>query len=157
MKPGLLLAALLVTLPGAAPRPHPRKPPPPTAEERRQARLMDEIETRLALPPGAQPLSHYARFYAFEGPGKVIAVYMIPEPARPAGDHCVEMTADGNSHPVACEPSPAWPPGVPAGHRRWVRDRREMPLIFDGGCIQITITYDLKSRKIESASCNGYA
>jgi len=120
-------------------------------------RLMDAIESKLTLPPGAQPLGDYARFYAFETPGKVIAIYVIPEPREPPGEGCEEVTADGNSHPVACPPFRAWPPGVPAGHRRWVRNRREMPWMADGGCLQISVTYDLQSGKIEEARCNGYA
>src|SRR4051812_6691372 len=157
MKPRLLLAALLVAAPGLAAGPTAPKSRPPGAEQRRQAQLMDEIETRLILPSGALPARRYARFYAFEAPGKVIAVYVIPDPPDPPGARCDEMTADGKFHPIACPPFRAWPPGVPAGHRRWVRDRRDMPLIFDGGCNQITVTYDLKSGKIESAACNGYA
>jgi hypothetical protein len=156
MNPVSLLAALLLTSSAAAQLRAPEAPPP-RAEQRRQARLMDEIEAKLRLPPGAQPLGHYARFYAFDAPGKVIAVYVVPEPRDPPGEKCEEVTVDGKSRPVACPPPHAWPPGVAAGRRRWVRNRREMPWIMDGGCLQISVTYDLKSGKIERATCNGYA
>jgi hypothetical protein len=44
--------------------------------------------------------------------------------------------------------------GVPG--RRWV-EASQLPLIMDGGCGVITLTYDVASSRVEGIGCNGLA
>ncbi len=43
-----------------------------------------------------------------------------------------------------------------AGESRWFDNYRELPMINDGGCIQIEVIFDQRSQKIISAMCNGF-
>ena len=40
--------------------------------------------------------------------------------------------------------------------RKWVRDSRSLPVIMDGGCGVVNISFDIRSKKAE-AWCNGDA
>lgn len=46
---------------------------------------------------------------------------------------------------------------TPAGHRRWFAKPIDLPSMSDGGCMQISVAYDIASRRITRAVCNGYA
>src|SRR5687767_6755397 len=102
MKPVLILAVLLAGS-GSSP------------DEQRHERLMDEIETRIALPPGAAPLDRYARTYGLDDKGKVAGLYNIPYVPSP-GDGCEEILDNGAWRDVPCEPIDA----LAAGRRQWV-------------------------------------
>lgn len=97
-------------------------------EEREHASLMDEVEQRVRLPDGSQPLNEYARYYAIDGQGRVVAIYTT----------FVE-------------------PDLPAGQRRWVGDQSKLPGISDGGCGVVNVLFNPATRKVEEAFCNGVA
>lgn len=46
---------------------------------------------------------------------------------------------------------------VRAGERRWVADKRGLPIYFDGGCDVINIVYDLSTEIVEQSFCDGVA
>lgn len=86
--------------------------------------LMDRIEARISMPPGASPLALYERYYAWEaredGVRKVFGTYV-------------------------------------RGHgsgRHWV-NQNELPLVMDGGCGIVTLTYDVDADRVERVECNG--
>lgn len=97
--------------------------PAPSAETNA---IMDRIESRIALPPGASPLGLYDRYYAWEsrddGVRKVLGTYVRGQ--RP--------------------------------QRHWV-GQNELPLVMDGGCDIVTLTYDYDADRIERVECNGVA
>lgn len=88
--------------------------------------LMDRIEARVSMPPGASPLALYERYYAWEaredGVRKVFGTYVR---------------------------------GQGTG-RHWV-NQNELPLVMDGGCDIITLTYDVDADRVERVECNGDA
>ncbi len=96
-------------------------PPPP------QTPIMDQIEARVRLPRGAEPLPRYRRFYAFNrrDRGRVDAVYSLYERNPQSG-------------------------------RLWVRPD-QLPLIDDGGCGVITFSYVIATQRFENIACNGEA
>jgi hypothetical protein len=130
-----------------------------------QQALMDEIELKVRLPVGAERLTAYGRYYAFDGKGKVEARYLLPlGPATPdplpADWGCEELLELGNepvSRPVPCPRDPDMGRYLKAGQRRWFADFKAIPMIFDGGCMVVHVTFDLKTRKVEHVSCNGHA
>jgi hypothetical protein len=150
----LILAALL--LPACTPA------APAGAHE--QA-LMDEIEASIHLPADARPLSAYGRSYSYASGGRVEAVYLIPSSPPPPNDGCDVMTADLKSRPcTASEISDAKARDVeyrashvPAGERRWMKNHRQLPGIFDGGCAMVTVDYDAVSNRFLLVRCNGRA
>jgi len=153
MKSVLMLAALVAL-------------PPASASERlAHESLMDEIERQVRLPKQANPLKDYGRYYAFDGKGRVEAVYLLaPEPRTPdplpADWGCEEVVMPGNevtARKIPCPPEPDISHSVRAGQRRWVADRKALPVIFDGGCMIVNVIFDLKTRTVERAFCNGYA
>jgi hypothetical protein len=46
-----------------------------SASEQREAKLMNEIETTIKLPAGAEPLREYSRYYAYGQKGEVLGIY----------------------------------------------------------------------------------
>lgn len=98
----------------------------PTTDEN-GARIMDEIERQVQLPPDAHELQKYARYYAFDG-DKVIGTY---------------TTSAGNDQL--------------RGRRLWLGDRRDLPILMDGGCAVVNVVYDPLAQRIERAFCNGHA
>jgi hypothetical protein len=122
----LLLAACSSESPIAVERDKSKAVPPPTTEES-LALIMDEIERQVRLPPDADELQKYARYYAFDG-DKVIGTY---------------MTSAGND-PLR-------------GKRVWLGDRRDLPVLMDGGCAVVNIVYDPLAQRVESTFCNGLA
>jgi hypothetical protein len=130
MKPVQLLALLLIS--GCAPSSAQTRQTAPAATSGPTAEeiaIMDRLEPRgLRMPRGAGPLSSYTRYYAWQARG------------------------DGARRVVAVWVNLA---GEPPG-RHWVTER-EFPLIFDGGCSVITLSYDVATRYIEHITCNGDA
>jgi hypothetical protein len=91
---------------------------------------MDQIEKQMRMPAGSRPLAEYARYYAFDKKGRVIAIYTTwIEP-----DH-----ASLN---------------LPAGQRRWVPDEGQLPNISEGGCGVVEVLFDPATDEVKRAECN---
>jgi hypothetical protein len=137
MKPFQLLA-LFLTL-GCAQAPaqdnagrNQAAPPPPAPSAGNaagQEAIMDRIERDVRLPQGASPLAAYSRSYAWQQRG------------------------DGVRKVVAVYENLT---GAPTGRRRWVAET-DLPLVLDGGCGLISLSYDVASQRIEHVTCNGEA
>ena len=94
---------------------------------------MDEIERTVRLPGRAGPLELYGRNYAFSGDGQVVAVYYSPSDDWGRARYAL------------------------AGERRWHDWEGELPIIMDGGCSIVHITYEIATQHLLSVSCNGEA
>jgi hypothetical protein len=153
MKPLLILAALAAS---GSPGP---------SEDLAHDVLMDEIERQVRLPAGAYRMDEYGRYYAQDGKRRVRAVYRLPpEPVTPdplpAGWGCEEILPLGHepaTREIPCPPDEDISDYLRAGQRRWVADRKALPTMFDGGCRVVNLVFDLKTRKVEHALCNGDA
>ena len=112
-------------------------------------RIMDDIESNVSLPQGANPLRDYARYYAFDGKGLVWAVYALPGLPPSGREICKEM--DGAIPPekwktVPCPEESPEEAYLPAGQRRWMSNPLMIPTTPDTlGCEQLTFTYDARS------------
>jgi hypothetical protein len=104
------------------------RPGPVMGDAAAQEALMDRIEREVRMPDGAGAVSSYARYYAWRQ-GK-----------------------DGTRNVVA-----VWQnlTGERPG-RHWVTER-DFPLIMDGGCGVITLSYDVAAQRIDRVACNGDA
>jgi hypothetical protein len=102
----------------------------------RREMLMHDIEKAVHLPKSAKPLASYGRHYAFLGRDKVEAIYLIPD------EIFGKAAADSRAA---------------AGQRRWYERVEDLPSIFDGGCMQVTILYSIPAKRILRVACNGYA
>lgn len=128
-------------------------------------RVMDEIERAIVMPDGAEPLSAYGRSYAYDGPNKVMAIYLIPQPPSDPDTGCEVMTSDLGSRPCTAEEVENSIDSereydlaqVPAGERRWLSSVDALPLVNDGGCSVLIVRYDLSTHRILLAACNGPA
>ena len=107
----------------------PRAPAPATSPDAGQEAIMDRIERDIRLPEGAGPLASYSRSYAWQ------------------------QRADGVRKVVAVYESLT---GAPAGRRRWVAET-DLPLVLDGGCGLVSLSYDVAAQRIEHVTCNGEA
>ncbi|MBV9929761.1 MAG: hypothetical protein JO013_02305 [Alphaproteobacteria bacterium] len=139
-------------------------PAPPAGGGGRDA-LMDEIERKVVLPDGARPLRDYGRNYALAGRGIVRGTYLLPLPPRDPASGCAVMLPDLTSRPctrkevrqsVAAEAA-LTAAQTRAGTRRWFDDPRRLPRIFDGGCAQVTVEYDVAAHHVLAVACNGDA
>ncbi|GAA3888024.1 hypothetical protein GCM10022276_03920 [Sphingomonas limnosediminicola] len=94
---------------------------------------MDQIEKKVRMPAGSRPLAEYARYYAFDKRGHVIAVYTtFLEPSYTSLN-------------------------LPAGHRRCVSDEGKLPSISDGGCGVVEVRFDPTAEEVLGVACNGLA
>ena len=93
--------------------------------------LMNKIERSVKLPSGADALGAYDRGYAFATPDKVVGIYLL---------HARAGAGQKN-----------------AAGRRWYKSVADLPSVFDGGCIQVRIEYQVSAHRVLSAVCNGYA
>lgn len=126
--------------------------------------LMDEIERQVRLPIDARPLDEYGRYYFLEEKGRVKALYVHALDPRdddpgPSKLDCAEaVTIGGKSaiRAIRCPTDPAAVRYLRAGHRQWVAGRSAAPIIYDGGCIVVHVTFDLETRKVGQVSCNGH-
>ncbi|GLR47236.1 hypothetical protein GCM10007925_09470 [Sphingomonas astaxanthinifaciens DSM 22298] len=131
---------------------------------------MDAIEEQVQLPSGASPLQDYARHYAVDangrmgaGRGRIIGVYLLPEPPRPTGPGigCSEVVVQPNGQETLKDvPCPLEGQGkgdVSAGERRWFDDVEALPTINDGGCMMVTVIFNPSTQRVELAECNGGA
>ena len=131
MKPARYLALLLAFGCAQAPAQDNRSAPPSSglnAVETEQAQLMDRIERAVRLPDGAGALSSYARYYAWQ------------------------QREDGVRKVIAVYENLT---GARPG-RHWVAET-ELPVIMDGGCGVVSLSYDVAGQRIEHVSCNGVA
>jgi hypothetical protein len=103
------------------------QPDPVMRPEVTQAALMARIEREVRLPPGAGALATYARYYAWRD-GK-----------------------DGRKVVAVWQNLTGERPG-----RHWVTER-DFPVIMDGGCGVVSLTWDVATARIEQVACNGYA
>jgi hypothetical protein len=104
-----------------------------TAEERQHSQLMDQIEKQVRMPAGSRPLAEYARYYAFDKRGRVVAIYTtLREPSYESLN-------------------------LPAGQRRWVSHEDRLPGISDGGCGVVEVLFDPATEQVTRAECNGLA
>ena len=130
MKPLPLLALLLALGCAQAPAQNnqgtPQPATPPATEEQGRVALMDRIEREVRLPEGAGPLASYSRSYAWQ------------------------QREDGLRKVVAVYDNLT---GAAPG-RRWVTET-DFPLVMDGGCGLISLSYDVAARRIEHVTCNG--
>jgi hypothetical protein len=128
MKPVQLLALLLAL--ACAPALGQAAPPPasPVQASAEEQAIMDRIERDVRMPQEAGPLAAYHRYYAWR------------------------RRADGARKVVAVYV------GARGGNgeRRWVAETA-LPVIDDGGCDVISLSYDVASQRIEQIGCNGYA
>ena len=93
-----------------------------------QQALMDRIERDVRLPEGAGALATYARYYAWQ---------QRPDGARKVVAVWQNLTGE--------------PPA-----RHWVTERG-FPVIMDGGCGVVSLTWDVATQRIEHIACNGEA
>lgn len=132
MKPSLLLAAFLALGSAQAPAQGNQEVPPPApapaATSAEQTAIMDRIERDIRLPEGALPLASYARYYAWQQRSDGLRK-VIGVYVR-LEDHT---------------------PG-----RYWVGEDG-FPLIMDGGCSLIGLSYNVAEQRIEHVTCNGEA
>jgi hypothetical protein len=130
MKPVQLLALFLAIGCAQAPAQNNQDAPqaanPPNTEAQAREELMARIEREVRLPEGAAPLASYARFYAWQERG------------------------DGIRKVIAVYLGV----GERTPGRRWVTES-EFPLILDGGCGLVTLSYDAAAQRIEHVTCNG--
>lgn len=89
---------------------------------------MDRIERDIRLPERADPVAAYERSYAWQQRGDGVRKVIG-----------VYLTPEGSNR-----------------GRRWVMES-ELPLILDGGCSMITLSYDVAAQRIEHVTCNGEA
>ena len=125
--------------------------------------LAAEIERAVVMPQGARPIEEYGGNYALNGVGTVIARYLLPVPRQQAGG-CSKVYADQLRACTKDEVTELqkkydedFAQQTPAGQARWFENPVDLPLIFDGGCMQVNVEYDLSSHRVVSASCNGLA
>ena len=128
---------------------------------------MRAMESAVKLPAKAKALEEYSRNYAFRPDGKVIAVYVIPRPAKERGSEvgCEVVLENFGSRPCTDaekvefedrEKRTAERFGQ-ANQSRWLGDYHELPMLLDGGCDLIEIIYDPRTDRIQSTQCNGEA
>ncbi|HTU12517.1 MAG TPA: hypothetical protein VMG08_16625 [Allosphingosinicella sp.] len=135
MKPVQLLALFLIL--GCAPAPaqeggnaQSAGPPaaPNAADDAEREAIMDRIEREIRLPAGADPLASYERSYAWQERGDGVRKVIG-----------VYLTPEGSNR-----------------GRRWVTEA-ELPLILDGGCSLVSLSYDVAAGRIDHVTCNGEA
>lgn len=97
------------------------------AGDAEQQAIMDRIEREVRLPEGADPLASYERSYA------------------------LQQREDGTRRVMGVYLSPDV--GESRG-RRWVAENA-LPMMVDGGCGMIRLSYDVATQRIERVTCNG--
>jgi hypothetical protein len=119
-------------------------------------RLAQQIEQTIVLPTGAEPLRAYGRNYAFRGKNLIVAFYLIPFPSKPEGAGCTIVLPGNRAR--ACtreEETEGESLGAQAGTSRWYDTESAMPQALDGGCQQVSVLFQISTRKFVSVACNG--
>ena len=93
-----------------------------------QQTLMARIEARVVMPRGADPIAGYRRTYAWD-------------PHAPPGSRVLALYMRTDANWVG---------------RFWVPSD-ELPVVMDGGCGIVTLTYDVADDRVEQIGCNGLA
>lgn len=135
-----IIPVLLLSLSGCSPHVSPE-----------QNAIMDTIERQISLPQGSSPLGSYARVYAPSSEDRVSAVYFRPNASFPS---CSEARAGGPTNgqvALLCPP----PDGIKAGERRWLTNSELFPVVCDAGCSFVDVEFDVRSKKVISARCQG--
>lgn len=114
---------------------------------------MDKVERAVQLPAGAEPLHNYARYYAFNKGGDIIGVYLLL--IDQSSEACTEDDGKGGTRPTECF-TVNWG-NIKAGERLWVERESKLPMIFDGGCSVIRVTYVPWRNHVTEITCNGIA
>ena len=119
-----------------------------STQKNSRAALMDEIESSIRLPSGAEPLESYARYYT-EHNGSVLGAYTTEiEAPRPSNYGCEELGLKGGSTKVAC---PALADARP-GERRWVKFE-DYPAVAGKNCTAIQLEFDPRAKIITYLAC----
>ncbi len=128
---------------------------------------MRAVETAVELPAGARALGEYSRNYALPPDGWVMAVNVIPQPAkaRESDYGCEVMLEDFESRPctdaekakIEDQEGATRELFGQADQSRWFDNYRDLPMISDGGCDLIEIIFNPQSQQNESTQCNGEA
>lgn len=124
---------------------------------------MNEIERAVVLPKDARPLNSYGRNYAFSGPKKIVATYLIP--LGPKSDEGCEVVLEKNLESRPCTKKETDDASAAeartaaaqtaAGKRRWYKKPDDLPFILDGGCMQVNVEYDIPTHRVLFVTCNG--
>ncbi|MNU66841.1 hypothetical protein D3C71_561630 [compost metagenome] len=116
------------------------------------------LDARARMGGGApQPMTEYARYYrAVETNGRTIveAVFAPPVEPYPSDWRTSRYTKDGME-----DLGPVQQPSEEALRRgrRGVHIDEPFPMIFDGGCSVVTLSFDYQSGRVLTAHCNGVA
>jgi len=84
---------------------------------------------------------------------RIEAIVTLPEDAGPLSDYERLYAESQNGRVRALYYSGS----EKRGQRRWISDYNQFPLIADGGCGVIWISFDPKMNKVLSVTCNGVA
>lgn len=131
----------------------------------REQGVMDAIERSIVLPQKAWPFAAYGRNYAWSDATHVVATYILPSLPSVPREGCDLLTDDFKTRPCTPEENAEMDrqetqfrtAETPAGQRRWFAKPIDLPSMSDGGCMQISVAYDIASRRITRAVCNGHA
>lgn len=122
--------------------------------------LMQEIERALILPQGAAPLARYGRNYAYANDGHVLGVYVFPPTPTLTAANCAVLLDFGSRRCTATEYEAARErerrtiaEQAKAGERRWLDDRKLLPVVAEGGCAVIEIEYDVAAKRFIRLAC----
>lgn len=115
--------------------------------------LEGQIEKTIVLPAGARTLGDYSRYYAKNPDGSVSAVYII----HPAGHFAAVARAcrEVEDSPFPCPIADGEVRLVKAGGSTWVEEAIDLPMMNDGGCMQVTFDYHPRDDKFGRLTCNG--
>lgn len=78
----------------------------------------------------------------------------LPDGARPLAEYARYYAPGGKDEVAAVFLIPV---NDEVGQRRWMDDQRDLPFIIDGGCSQVTLTFDRAKSVVKAAECNGPA
>ncbi|KEO91586.1 hypothetical protein EH31_02640 [Erythrobacter longus] len=131
----------------------------------KHSQIVREIEAAVVLPSEADPIENYARHYAMDHEGNVVAVYLIPSATSSVEQGCevalknfgsrpcdAQEIAEGRKHLEEIQSRD----GI-AGQVIWHDSEEGFPFVLDGGCSFISITYQPKTKSFETLVCNGLA
>jgi hypothetical protein len=89
------------------------------------------VEATIRMPAGSSSLKKYIRYYA----GTVAKGHRVL-----LGHFELGPTANGAD-----------------GEVRLVRSKKDLPVVYDGGCSIISFRYDMTEKRVLNLSCNGVA
>ncbi|WOE75423.1 hypothetical protein [Alterisphingorhabdus coralli] len=127
-----------------------------------QDMLARKIESTITLPDDAYEMEQYARVYFLASNDEVHARYIrnfdnALKPDETCEQEVLLNNGESTTRPVPCPEFLYEKPQFQTDQSVWVDDETEFPGIDDGGCILVSIIYDLKTNSFKSVSCNGQA